>query len=298
MRSILALAACLLVPARGAGQAPQSAGMWRVATASLATPAALQTGPTGAFWNPSTSLGTAALRTSVQVLQTPDAVGLSGILGGIAYAVNEVALLGLTVGRVAVRDLVRTVDSPLTELGSIPVYEQLVGVHGAVRFGAFRLGGMLRGHESRFDADRSTGATLDVGVAVDPLPRLTLAAATHFLPVTLGTHPTADYYAGVGYRAAALSLWGYEAELLGRYGLSYRDPGGFEHTIGAGVVVGGWLAIDGAVTREQAYGSSAVRPAFQLGLIVDRYAVSVARGSGINGLGATYRFAVDIDLVR
>ena len=78
-----------------------------------------------------------------------------------------------------------------------------------------------------------------------------------------------------------MALWGNPTELVGRYGLGYRDPGGFEHTIGGGVVMNGWLLIDGAITREQAFGSSAWRPAFQIGLVLGRYAATAARGSGI-----------------
>ncbi len=294
----MTLACCLLFPASGLAQAPQSAGMWRVATASLAIPPALQSGPTGAFWNPSTGPRSAKFGAGVQVLQTPDAVGLAGILAGAYHVIADVGLVGLSVGRVEVRDLVRTVDSPLTELGSIPVYEQLVGVYGGIQLGTLYIGGMLRGHESRFDAERSTGVTMDFGLRFDPLPRLTMAAATHFLPVTLETDATTDYYAGLGYTAATVALWGNPTELVGRYGVGYRDPGGFEHTIGGGIVMNGWLLIDGAITREQAFGSSAWRPAFQIGLVLGRYAATAARGSGINGLGATYRFALDVDLVQ
>jgi hypothetical protein len=232
------------------------------------------------------------------VLQTPDAVGLSGILAGAYHAIADVGLLGVSVGRVEVRDLVRTIDSPLSELGSIPVYEQFVGVYGGLEVGGVHVGGALRGHESRFDAERSSGVTLDFGLRVDPLPRLSVAAATHFLPVTFESDATTDYYAGLRYQAATVALWGNPTELVGRYGLSYRNPGGVEHTFGGGVVLNGWLSIDGALSREQAFGSSAWRPAFQIGVVLGRYAATAARGSGINGLGATYRFAFGVDLAR
>ena len=118
-----------------AAQAPQSADMWRVATASLAVPPRLQAGPTGAFGNPATAgwIPRGVLRAGIQVLNTPDAIGLKGILGGLDYAIGRTVTLGVTLGRAEVRDLVRTFDSPLTDLGTIPVYEQLVDVHGSVR---------------------------------------------------------------------------------------------------------------------------------------------------------------------
>jgi len=298
MRPYLPLACCLLIPAAGLAQAPQSAGMWRVAAASLATPAALQSGPTGSFWNPATWPRRARIGAGVQLLQTPDAVGLSGILAGAYHAISHVGLVGVSLGRVEVRDLVRTIDSPIGDLGSIPVYEQFVGVYGGLHVGAIHVGGALRGHESRFDAERSTGVTLDFGLRVDPFPRLSLAAATHFLPISFESDATTDYYAGLGYTAATVVLWGNPTELVGRYGVSYREPGGVEHTFGGGAVMNGWLSIDGALSREQAFGSSAWRPAFQIGVVLGRYAATAARGSGINGLGATYRFALDVDLAR
>ena len=299
MKSIFCLAAMLSMATSAAAQAPQSAGMWRVATAALGTPPASQAGPVGAFWNPAgAGIAPKVLRAALQVLQTPDVVGLTGILAGLDYAVAGTAVVGLTLGRVEVQDLVRTFDSPLTELGTIPVYEQLIGVHGSIRLGPWRFGGALQGHESRFDAERNTGATLDFGLRVDPLSGLTISAATHFLPVTFDPDGTTDYYGGVAYRAATVPLWGRPTDLFGRYGATYRDPGGFEHSVGAGIVLDGWLLIDGMVTREQAFGSAAWRPAFQLGLVLGRYAVTAARGNGINGLGATYRFAVDVDIAR
>ena len=300
MKCLLCLLAILAHATPATAQAPQSSAMWRVATASLAVPPASQAGPTGAFWNPATvgwgPGGT--FRAGVQVLHTPDAVGLKGILGGLDYAIGRSGMLGVTVGRVEVRDLVRTFDSPLTQLGAIPVYEQLIGVHGSVRLGAWRFGGTLRAHESRFDAERSTGATLDFGLRLDPFPGLTVSAATHFLPVTFDPDGTTDYYAGVVYRVTTVPLWGHQTDLLGRYGASYRNPGGFESTVGAGIVMDGWLLIDGTMTHERAFGGGEWRPAFQVGLVLGRYVVTAARGNGINGLGATYRFALEVDLAR
>ncbi len=68
MKSIFCLAAILPPATSAAAQAPQSADMWRVATASL-----------GATAGPAPG----ALRAGIQVLHTPDAVGLTGILGGL-----------------------------------------------------------------------------------------------------------------------------------------------------------------------------------------------------------------------
>ncbi|MCH7473576.1 MAG: hypothetical protein IIA27_02795, partial [Gemmatimonadetes bacterium] len=81
-------------------QAPLSAEMWRVATATLAAPAALQGGPTGAFWNPAPQVSTGSTRVGIQILQTPDALALSGILAGISHQANGAVLVGAILGRV------------------------------------------------------------------------------------------------------------------------------------------------------------------------------------------------------
>ncbi len=65
---ILCHPAILSMATSTAAQAPQSAGMWRVATAAL-----------GATSRPAPG----TLRAGIQVLHTSDAVGLTGILDGI-----------------------------------------------------------------------------------------------------------------------------------------------------------------------------------------------------------------------
>ena len=281
-------------PARA--QAPQSADMWRVATATLAVPAALQWGSTGAFWNPAPWASAGSTRVGVQVLHTPDVLALSGILAGVNHQASETVLVGAIVGRVEVGDLVRTTASPLSELGSLPVYEQLAGVHVGVQLGALSAGGALRGHESRFDAVRNTGATVDIGFRFAPSERMIIAGATHFFPVTFRTDNTTDYYGALEYRATEISLWGYGTTVTTRYGASYRNPHGVEHSFGGGLAVADLLTVDVAVTREVAFGDAAWRPALQIGLGLGRYSIVAARSNGLNGLGALYRFAFEVAL--
>jgi hypothetical protein len=52
-----------------------------------------QAGPTGAFWNPATAERVpGALRAGVQMLHMPDAVGLTGVLGGLGYSIAGTAI--------------------------------------------------------------------------------------------------------------------------------------------------------------------------------------------------------------
>ncbi len=72
MKSIFCLAAILPLATSAAAQAPQSADLWREGTGARAATAGRAPG---------------ALRAGVHVLHTPDAVGLTGILGGLGYSI-------------------------------------------------------------------------------------------------------------------------------------------------------------------------------------------------------------------
>lgn len=277
-----------------AAQAPAAAGLWRVATASLATPAALERGPTGAFWNPAAE-PPGQLAAAVQIVQTSDILGLSGFLAGATYGLGG-GSVGLLVGRMDVRDLVRTTTSPSSQAGTIPVFEQLAGIVARFGDGPLSVGGALRLHDAQFDAIANQGVTLDLGVRARPHPRLTVAAASQFLPLDLGLEPTTDYFAGAEYQIGpAVALAGLPSRLFLRYGGTYHAAAGeLDHGFGAGVVMDRNFRIDVALTGEAAYGRRAWRPGLGLSLQVGRYTLGVARSEGLNDVGATYRIALDL----
>ncbi len=74
MNPIVCLAVMLSLATPAAAQAPQSADKWRGTTASRGATASL-----GATTGPAPG----TLRAGIQVLHTPDAVGLTSILGGL-----------------------------------------------------------------------------------------------------------------------------------------------------------------------------------------------------------------------
>ena len=180
---VLLAAAGLVVHGHLAAQAPASAGLWRVPTTSLAVPAALQGGEAGAFWNPAASAGPHGIGLGVHAVHTGSTLGLSAVLGAGSVAIGGPLRAGIVLGRVQIRDLVRTTTSPDSRDGSIPVYEQFAGATLAGRLGPVQLGTQLQLHESRFDAESETGFVLDFGVRSRPIDRLELAASTHLLPV-------------------------------------------------------------------------------------------------------------------
>jgi hypothetical protein len=280
------------------GQAPQIADLWRVPTATLAVPPALEGGPTGRFWNPAAG-DDGKLAVGIRVAQTSDIVGLSGLLAGVSYSNGGIARIGLEFGRVEVRDLVRTTSSPNSQLGTIPVYEQLLGVSAQLARGPVQFGASLRLHDSRFDAIAEQGITLDMGVQVFPTSTLRLAAATHFLPLDLDDRMATDYYAGAEYVAAShLPLAGTHASLLARYGATYRASGDLEHGFGVGLTVNDRFGLDAALMGESAYGIRSWRSALGIDLQVGRYTIGIGRSAGLNDLGATYRVGLDVEVTR
>lgn len=238
MSSVRIALAALLAARLSWAQAPASADLWRLAATSLPGPAALETGTTGAFWNPSAAADRErGLTVGLQMIETPDIIGVSGLLAAVTYALGSSTGVLVMVGRTDVSDLVRTTTSATSEQGEIPVYEQHAAVGGVIRIGSLRVGALARAHDARFDADRNNGITADLGVRWTPIAPLTLAAATHFFPVNLTSRETTDYYAGVEYLIRSLRILDTPSWVLARYGVSHREGNGFEQGLGLGLAL-------------------------------------------------------------
>lgn len=288
----------LLWASPSAAQAPPSASLWRVAAAALTAPPALASGATGAFWNPAAT-SAADLQGGLQIVRTSDVIGLTGILAGVTKSLGRHARAGVIVGRMGVRDLVRTTSSPTSVTGSIPVYDQLVGGRANVTLGGFQAGAMIRVHDARFDVIRESGVTLDLGVRYQPTQRLLVAAATHFLPVDLSAVENTDYYAGAQYVIAQdVPVAGIETTVEGRYGVSYRVSGDLEHAMALGTMLAGVVRVDASIVRERAFGQAVWRPGFGVEIGIGRYVITFARTDGVNDLGGTYRVGLDVDFIR
>lgn len=280
-------------------QAPPAAGLWRVTATSLSTPPALETGVTAIFWNPAAPAHRVSLAAGAQVVQTPDALKMGGLLVGVDKALGAGLNVGLLYGRMDVKDLVRTTTSPGAEQGSIPVYEQLLGFRTAYHRGPVALGIMLEVHDARFDSDDDGGLTLDAGIRLQPHRRLTIAAASHFFPADFGTTQSTDFYLGIeAVPIESAGIAGTSTLVALRYGATYRTSGDLEHMLATGVLINRQVRIDFALTNESAYGDRAWRVALGLGLRIGRYVIAVARGGGLNDVGATYRVGLDVDILK
>ncbi len=279
-------------------QAPVAADMWRVPAPTLARPAPLESGATARFWNPAARAGGRGLNVGIQVFETSDAVRLSGLLVGVTRTLGRHLEVGIILGRLQIRDLVRTGTSPVAQLGTIPVYEQVGGATLAAGLGRVKSAVMIRGHDARFDQFREGGVTADIGVSFEITPRLTVAAATHFLPVDVQSRESTSYLAALEYVLWTPSLWGRRSSVTGRYGTTARDRGGLDHAFGAGLSLEDRLHIDATYHREADYASTVWRPAVEVSLRLGRYAISAARGGGANHVGGTFRVGLELDLSR
>ncbi len=295
-----------LLPLAARAQAPASADLWRLSAASLARPAALELGPTAAFWNPAAAWDDGRLVAGAQVLETPDVLGVGALILGAGYRVRPGLTAQLLVARTGVSDLIRTTTSPNSDLGNIPVYEQMAGVGLAVRRGIAVGGAMLRFHNARFDAERDNGLTLDLGARA-ALGRCALAAATHFFPLDLTSRDVTDFYAGGECQPFSPGMWGARGRVFLRYGVSARRGAAaagsvrgttLEHSVGAGLELDRHFRLDALMAREQGYAEADWRPVVGVWFNVGRYAVSATRASGLGGLGATYRIGLDVDVRR
>lgn len=297
-RVLLALA-LVFGPEPAKAQVPAAADLWRVSAATIAAPPALERGTTASFWNPAAA-PEGKWGAGVQLVQTPDVLGISSALAAVSYAINPALRVNLLVGRTGIGDLSRTTTSPATEPGTIPIYEQLAGLGASLKLGGVHLGVLLRGHDARFDVDRERGVTADAGIRIALGSRLMVAAATHFFPVDLTGREYTDYHAGLEYSVPTPAVWGAPAELAARYGLNYREgaAGGLEHGFGLGWSVNRRFEVDMSLVREVAYGTAAWRPTFGVRLKMGRYTIAAARASGLNDVGASYRVGLDLELER
>jgi hypothetical protein len=293
------LAAMPLAAAAGAQDA-SGAALWRVAATTLPLPPALATGPGAVLWNPAQRDDSARTQAALEAVQTPSAIGASGVLAALRVRAGAVGEVGLVYGRVGLTDLARTTDTPDPVGSAIPVYTYAIGVTWAPRValgsGATTVGATLAFHETRLDTDQADRWTIDVGVnhtLGDDLLRV--AAATHFVSSLSAASPAQDVYAGVEYRVWRGVLWGDRAALRGRYGVAFGHGHDADHHVGLGAEFGngGTLALDAGVVREGGYGVAAWRAVGGIRLRVGKYRVTLARDAGVNDLGSAYRVGVE-----
>jgi hypothetical protein len=276
-------------------QAGAGSELWRLAAATIPVPAALADGAGASFWNP--AQGASGPGLGLDLIQTPAAVGATGLIGAIRVPLARVGTVGFVYARMGLGDLVRTTDSPDPIGTSIPFYTQSAGFTWARAFGSASLGGGLTYHDTRFDGARIDHWTLDLGVTESLLRnRLRIAAGTRGLR-RLGNDPAQDVNVGLEYRAWRGTLWGTTGgAFVMRYGFAFGHPGGADHQLGAGLDVGASLSFDAIIAREASYGNAAWRSAAGIRIAIGRYRLSFARDGGVSDLGSTFRVGLEARL--
>jgi len=277
------------------GTAQQAAGtaLWRLAATTLPLPPALATGTAAVFWNPAQIEDSARTQLGLEGIQTPAAIGASGMIAAVRVRAGSVGQIGFVYGHVGLSDLTRTGDSPDPLGSSVPVYTSALGATWSRRVAGAALGATLAYHDTRLDAAHVTRWTLDVGASRQVAPGLRIAAATHFFSSLSTSDPAQDVYAGVEYRLWQGPLWGDQAVVRGRYGLAFGHGFAADHELGAGVELGRVVALDVGVTREGSYGVEGWRAAAGVRVTIGKYRVTLARDAGVNELGSAYRVGVD-----
>jgi len=281
--------------------AQQSAGaeLWRLASATIPAPEALATGGAAAFWNPAQRDDGARALLSLDAIQTPEAVGASGLLAAMRVRVGGRAHLGFSYGRMQLGGLVRTYVSPDPEqAGTIPFFTHSLGATWSSVFGGTTAGATLGYHETRLDRTDVAHWSLDVGLTQQINEVLRLAAATHGFSRVSANDAAQDLYAGIEYRFFRGALWtgGAVANLRVRYGTALAHGFGADHRFGAGFDLGEPFAFDLLVARDGGYAGGAWRAVAGVRLGIGRYQVSFARDSGANGLGSAFRAGLETRL--
>lgn len=278
-----------------AAQASPGSELWRLATVTVPLPSVLATGTVATFWNPAQHpIGHG--RVGLDLIQTPAALGATGVIAGVRLPAARIGAVGLVYARMGLADLVRTTDSPDPDGPSIPFYAQLLGLTWARPIAGTELGATLAYHDTRLDGTTTDRWSLDIGLSRAIGSRLRVAFSTRGLR-RLGNDPGQDVGLGAAYRVWRGVLWGdTKGDLVARYGLAFGHPGGADHQLGAGLNIGVAVSLDMLVSREASYGNTAWRGAAGMRVAVGRYRVALARDGGISDLGSTFRVGLEVSL--
>lgn len=290
---VLALAPRTAVLAQAAAL---TSDLWRIAAGTLVEPDAIASGGVAPFWTPAVILPATApaARVGVETIHTQSDIGVNGGIAALAMRVGRLGTLHAVYGHIGLGDLVRTETSPEGLGGSIPVFADVLSLGAARRVApAFVVGAAMRLADGRLADRERTQTSVDVGIQFDGVRRLRLGATTRFWDPTFGAAERgASYSLGGEYRAPGFPLWGTDATILVRYGITLLHGESPQHLLAGGLVLDDAFELDVGMAHEQAGEEAVVRSRFGLGVGAGRYRIVVARDSGVNGFGATYRFGL------
>jgi hypothetical protein len=282
-------------PAALAAQATAATQLWRLAGTTLPVAQALVTGGGSAVWNPAQRppLGRGSI--CLEIIQTPAAVGATGVLVVGRLRVRPVGELGLMYGNMEIADLIRTTVSTTQDSGAIPYYAQFFAANWTVTHRGTTLGATLGLQDVRVDQVQEQRAAFDVGVAQLLPGAIRVAAAGHvFAPLAAGD-ASHDFYGGVERPVWRGTLWrgSGPVSLSARYGVAFGHGVSADHHVGLGLDVAEQFLADVQLAREGGYGTAAWRGSAGVRIRIGRYRLSYARDAGISDIGSAYRIGLE-----
>ncbi|MBI1966885.1 MAG: hypothetical protein HYS40_02750 [Gemmatimonadetes bacterium] len=295
MQRIAFLLLGLSLPQALVGQEAAGTALWRLAATTLPFPPALATGGAAAFWNPAQADGTARAVLGLDLIETPAAIGASGLVATARARVGRLGRVGAVYGRMGIDDLVRTSSSPDPDGPRVPFFTAAIGATWARDVGRSTLGATLAYHQTQLDNRRDDRWTIDVGARRAIGGRVRLAAATHFFSHWTSSDPAQDLYGAVEFLVWRGPLWtaGPAASVLSRYGVALAHRFEADHLFGAGLEVGNLFAADLMLAREGSYGNAGWRPVGGVRVLVGKYRIAFARDAGVNDIGSAFRVGLE-----
>ncbi len=154
------------------GQPVPARDLWDFPLGAVGAPAALSTEAGIGLWNPATMALPEGMRwrAGVAALSTGAEQGVEGQLVGLAYRRPSGVSYGLSIGRAAVGDLVRTETDPQS-LGNLPYESLLVSVTLARPLASWlTVGAAARWRQGRAERDVRSALAADIGAVAEHLP--------------------------------------------------------------------------------------------------------------------------------
>ena len=294
MRALLLLALSPAIPATLRAQASIASDLWRVATGTLVTPAALASEGTAPLWTPAVVLapGGPGLMLGAEAVHAPSEIGLNAGIVAFSWRLGGAGTISATYAWAGLSDIGYTESSPEV-VGSIAVDAQTASIGFARRLpGGLVAGAALRWLEGRQSGEAVAQPALDLGARYSPNAHVELGVASQFFdPIFRDAQQAASVSAGASCRSSPFQAWGTPAVATIRYGLTVLRGEGPQHLLTVGLAAAN-LTLDGGIVHEGIGNDQIWRSRLGLGVSVGRYRVAINRDGGVNGFGPTWAFGM------
>jgi hypothetical protein len=294
MRTRWLVLAALGLPPVAEAQTAVSSDLWRVAMGTLTEPAALLRDGTAPFWTPAVTLpADTRYRVGAETVHGPSEVGVNGAILAFSARPGGWGTLSVSYGWIGLSDVAYTETSPETVGGRVPVWSQAAsaGIAADLRPG-LTAGVALRYLAGRTGRLEQSQLGLDLGLQFSGIPHVRLAIASSYLdPGFSSNQRAAGASAGAEYTSPRFPLWGTDASLTGRYGLTLLQGEDLQHLVGGGIRMGP-LTLDLGAVHEAVSDDAVWRSRFGVAVRSGRYRVQIGRDGGVNAFGPAYRFGL------